>query len=208
MPQKIVEGIREYLDSQEEVREKILDISHRAIRNSSRAMTALHRGEEEATDETLKNVMEDINSLSEILESEPQFSDYGMLLAAYREYAEVIVTRALMNDEKLPEPEDLGVLKKSYLQALAESIGELRRHMLDLLREDEVGKASDVYERMEETFDTLVEFEYPDSILPGFRHRRDVARRIMEKARGDLTNAVRQQKLEKSLERVERKLGS
>ncbi|KXB00268.1 hypothetical protein AKJ47_00445 [candidate division MSBL1 archaeon SCGC-AAA261G05] len=205
MPQEPVKRIREYLDSQEKVRERILDVSHRAIRNSSRAMAAIHRGE--GASDILKNVKEDIESLTKILGSEPQFSDYGALLAAHREYAEAIITRTLMNGEKLPELEDLGVLKKAYLQALAESVGELRRHVLDLLREDELDEATNIYEKMEETFDILIEFDYPDSILPGFRHRKDVARRTIEKTRGDITNAVRQQKLEESLERVERKLG-
>ncbi|KXB03754.1 hypothetical protein AKJ45_00700 [candidate division MSBL1 archaeon SCGC-AAA261F19] len=206
MQRKIIEEIRSYLDSQEEAREKILDISHRAIRNSSRAMTVLHRGEGKKVNDILKNIGEDIKALNEIIKSEPQFLDYGALLAAHREYAEVVITRMIINGKELPEPEEIGVLKKAYIQALAESLGELRRRILNLLREDRIGDASEIYERMEETFDSLIEFDYPDSILPGFRHRRDVARRTLEKTRGELTSAARQKKLEGALERVERKL--
>lgn len=206
MQRKVIREIRSYLDSQEEAREKILDISHRAIRSSSRAMTLLHRGKGKKVDDILKDIGDDIKALNEILKSEPQFLDYGALLAAYREYAEVIITRMIVNDKELPEPEKIGVLKKAYVQALAESLGELRRHILDLLREGRIDNASEIYERMEEMFDFLIEFDYPDSILPGFRHRRDVARRTLEKTRGELTSAVRQKKLEGTLERVERKL--
>ncbi|MBS3815348.1 MAG: hypothetical protein KGY45_02145 [Hadesarchaea archaeon] len=206
MSREIIEEIKSFLESQEEVRGKILDVSHRAIRKSSSAMTALHRNDFEEVKEILSEAREDIETLNEILDSEPQFSDYGALLAAHREYAEVNLTMAFIRGEEPGSPEDLGVLKKAYVQALAESVGELRRHTLDLLRGDKVSEASEIYDKMEEIFDELTEFDFPDSILSGFRHRRDVARRSLEKTRGDLTNAVRQKNLEASLEEVERKL--
>lgn len=164
-------------------------------------MTVLHRGEN--IDDYIEKIRECINSLNEIIESEPQFSDYGMLSAAHREYAEVIITRELMIEDELPSINDINVSKKAYIQALAESIGELRRHALDLLRLDEIDKAINIFERMEKVFDMLTEFDYPDSILSGFRRRRDVARRMIEKTRGDITNAARVRKLEESLNKVE-----
>jgi len=60
---------------------------------------------------------------------------------------------------------------------------------------------------MEEIFELLMEFDYPDAILPGMKRRQDMVRRVIERTRGDLTVAIRQRKLERALERAERGSG-
>jgi len=60
---------------------------------------------------------------------------------------------------------------------------------------------------MEEIFELLMEFDYPDAILPGMKRRQDMVRRVLERTRGDLTIALRQRKLERALERAERGSG-
>lgn len=202
-----VDKIREYLDEQEETREELLDISHRAIRKSSSVMASLHRGDRGEVSEGLGEIKEDIGKLNDILDSEPQFSNHGALIAAHREYAEIILTEAFIKGEELPDPEEMGVLYKAYAQALAESLGELRRHLLNLLREDEVEEAREIHDRMEEIFGLLEQFDYPDSILPGIKHRRDGARKTLEKTRADITRAVREKKLREALSEAERKSG-
>lgn len=203
---ELVERIRRYLDAQEETRERVLEASRRVIRNSARAMAALHRGDWETVDRTLEEAREGVKVLAEVVKAEPSLADYGAISAAYREYSEVMLVQALLGGEKLPEPEELEVPYKPYLGALADAMGEFRRYVLDLIRADEVERAEGVLGRMEEIFSLLMEFDYPGSILPELRHRRDVARRVLEQTRGDITAAVRQRKLEEALRRAERKL--
>ncbi|MEA1905105.1 MAG: haloacid dehalogenase, partial [Candidatus Hadarchaeota archaeon] len=81
-----------------------------------------------------------------------------------------------------------------------------RRHVLDLIRADKIVEAEQMLGRMEDIFALLMEFDYPGSILPEMRHKRDVARRVLEQTRGDITTATRQRKLEEALKRAERKL--
>lgn len=49
----------------------------------------------------------------------------------------------------------------------------------------------------------LVTIDYPDGMTGGLRRTTDVARGILEKTRGDLTVAVRQDRLERQLRTVE-----
>jgi translin len=203
---EMVERIRRYLDAQEETRERVLDASRRVIRNSARAMAALHREDRETVERTLEEAREGIKVLAEVVQAEPRLADYGAISAAYREYSEVMLVRALMDGEELPEPEELDVPYKPYLAALADAMGEFRRYVLDLIRADEVEKAEGVLKHMEDIFGFLMGFDYPGSILPEVRHRRDAARRTLERTRGDITTAVRQRKLEEALKRSERKL--
>lgn len=198
--------IREYLDKQEEIREELLDTSHEIIRNCSSATADLHRMDLEKVSEKLEKIGKKIEKLNKILSSEPQFRDHGSAIAAHREYAEIILTRAIIRGEKLPDPEKINVLYKAYAQALAESTGELRRYFLNQLCENEVEKAQTTYKDMEKIFDLLEQFDYPDSILPGMRHRRDVARQTLEKTRADITRATRERRLEKALNKTESKL--
>lgn len=202
----LIKKIRTYLDEQERIRDEVLEVSHAAIRRSSSAMAALHRGEREEVSEELESVEKRISRLNGILDSYPNFSDHGALIAAHREYSEVILTRALIDGEDLPGPDEIDVHYKGYAQALAEAIGELRRHLLDLLREDEVEEAQHVHRRMERVFDRLEQFDYPNSILPGMRERRDGARKSLEMTRADVTRAVREERLEDALSETRREL--
>jgi translin len=206
LTQEMVERARRYLDAREEVREQVLEASRKVVRNSARAMAALHRKDQPTVQDTLKKAEEGIKLLAEVVERNPYLEAYGPISAAYREFAEVELTRAFVDGQEFPGPEELGVPYKPYLAALGDAVGELRRHALDLIRADEVAEAEQTLKRMEEIFDLLMEFDYPNSILPGVRHKRDVARSILEETRGDVTTALRQRKLEEALKRAERKL--
>ena len=48
--------------------------------------------------------------------------------------------------------------------------------------------------------------DYPDALTGGLRRTTDLARGILERTRGDLTFALRQQELETSLARVEQQI--
>lgn len=202
----IVQEVREHLDDKEMTRDRLLDISHRAIRNSSRAVAALHRGEEEKVSELLVENEDDIGKLNDIIDSDPQFKSHGSVVAAHREYAEAAITRSIINEGDIPAPGDLDLLYKAYAQAMAETIGELRRYLLNLLRKDEIGRAQDIHDKMEKIFDSLEQFDYPDSILPGMKHRKDVARKTLEETRSDMTRIVREKRLEEKLDETLRKL--
>jgi translin len=59
---------------------------------------------------------------------------------------------------------------------------------------------------MEEIYHLLMSFDYPDAITKGLRRKGDVARSLLERTRGDLTNAIGQKKLEVQLREVEARI--
>ncbi len=198
----MLERMRKHFDAQGELRERVLDASREVIRASARAIAATHRGDRSSTDELLTNARDALVTLTKAVKDEPRLADSGIILAAYQEYGEAMVVQALIRNEKLLTPEELGIPYKPYLAALADAAGELRRHALDLIRADEVERAEQALKLMEEIFELLMEFDYPDAILPGMKRRQDMVRRVLERTRGDLTIALRQQRLERALERV------
>ena len=52
---------------------------------------------------------------------------------------------------------------------------------------------------MEEIYNILVTVDYPDALTGGLRRTTDNARGILERTRGDITIALRQQRLETAL---------
>ena len=201
-----IQKILSYLDNQEKTRDELLDISNRARRKSSSAISALHRGDDEEAVEKLQKIQEDIKKINRILTKEPKFSDHGAVITAHREFAEATIFKEIKDEKKVPDPDNLAVLYPAYAQAMAEAVGELRRHFLNLLRKDETEKAQKIHDKMEKIFDLLEQFDYPDSILPGMKHRKDMVRKVLEKTRADITRAIREKKLEKALKRTEKGL--
>ncbi len=61
---------------------------------------------------------------------------------------------------------------------------------------------------MDEVYYALVSFDYPPAICGGLKRTADITRSLIERTRGDITNAIRQQRLEASLADVEGRLDS
>jgi translin len=94
----------------------------------------------------------------------------------------------------------------TYLQGLAEAVGELRRRCLDLLRLGHSQEAERLLSCMDDIYTVLVTMDYPDAITGGLRRLTDIARGVTERTRGDMTISLRQEQLERSLQRLEEKL--
>ena len=90
---------------------------------------------------------------------------------------------------------------------MAETVGELRRHLLDSLREGEMEHCEECLEVMDEIYGVLITFDYPDAMTGGLRRNTDAVRGILERSRGDLTVAVMQRDLAGRLRDLESNLG-
>jgi translin len=112
-----------------------------------------------------------------------------------------------MENGTFTSPADYGIPPRPYLNGLADTIGELRRASLDLLRHDDVEKAENLLGFMEEILEELQTFDYPNALVPDLRRKCDVGRGLVERTRGDLTRAVGQSKLVKKLDNVGERLG-
>ena len=123
-----------------------------------------------------------------------------------KEYAEATITRALVLDQPLPSPDQIGVEGSTYLNGLAEVTGELRRRCMDILRQGYSSEAERLLACMDDIYSVLVTIDYPDAITSGLRRQTDLVRGILERTRGDLTISQREQHLEIALEDLAKKL--
>ncbi len=84
---------------------------------------------------------------------------------------------------------------------MAEAVGEVRRHILDLMRRGELARCEELLASMDEIYYLLTSMDYPDGITLGLRRLTDVARSIIERTRGDFTTSTIQSSLRDALER-------
>jgi translin len=187
------------LEAKYTAREAALANTRQAIRRCASAIRATHRGELETADELLDEARGLLDVAATALAAHPDIYYAGFLQDGQKEYAEARTTRALIAGEPLPEPGDLGIGDVPYLNGLAEVVGELRRHLLDVLRRGDSARAAAAFAAMDEIYGLLVEIDYPDAMTSGLRRSTDVARSILERTRGDLTLTMVQHELAAAL---------
>ena len=94
-----------------------------------------------------------------------------------------------------------------YVLGLGDVVGEFRRLALDALREGDVKKGEECLQTMDEIYIELMALDEAYMLVPGLRRKSDVARRIIEATRGDITQEVRRKSLEDYLKRFEQAQG-
>jgi translin len=166
----------------------------------------VHRNEFQAAEEQLESASSIANSLKTELEQYPDFYYAGYTQDALKEFAEASIVYALVNEKDLPSPQDLGLENSSYLNGLAETVGEFRRRCLDILRMGYSNEAEHLLQHMDDIYAVLITMDYPNAITGGIRRQTDIARSIIERTRGDLTLSLRQEHLEKSMAKLEQRL--
>ena len=102
------------------------------------------------------------------------------------------------------ETTELSPREHEVLNGLAEAVGEMRRYVLDMLRRGEVDGCERLLGAMDDIYSLLVTLDYPDALTGGLRRTTDSTRGILEKTRGDLTLALRQEALVEALQAAER----
>ena len=90
----------------------------------------------------------------------------------------------------------------AWLHGLGEAAGELRRASLDAIRRGEVAVAESFLERMDDIYTFLSTVDFPAAITRDIKRTNDMVRGVVERTRGDLTVAMRQEALEEALDRV------
>lgn len=194
------------LDEKMSAREVALPAARQATRHSANAIRAIHRGDGKEAQRLLDEARDALERGERAVGAHPDIRWAGFLHDAQKEYAEAQITRAVIEGQELPSPDSIAVTVAAYLNGIAETVGELRRSVLDLLRTGDVGRAEELLGTMDEMFHLLVTIDYPDAITGNLRRWTDVARGIIEKTRGDLTTSLVQKDLREALDRHARKL--
>jgi translin len=202
----IFEKVNSVLENENAAREQGLRLARNGIRLSANSIRAAHRGDRDECHRLLAEVKETISRAREILGPHPRIYHAGFLQDAEKEYAEGCATAAMIEGDPLPLPEELGVGVAPYLNGLGEAVGEMRRHILDLIRTSRLERGEELLGTMDDIYYLLASIDYPDAMTGGLRRTNDMVRGVLERTRGDLTAAIRRDSLEQTIKELEKKL--
>jgi len=203
-----IERIRTALDQKNAARDTAYNRSRQLTRFCANAIRAAHRADWDQAHSLLAEARAAASELVKDLADYPDLYHAGYTQDALKEWVEAECTCALIGDQPLPTPEELEVEQATYLNGLAEAASEMRRHVLDLMRRDELDRAEEILLAMDEIYSLLVTVDFPNAITGGLRRRTDSLRGVLERTRADLTIAVRQERLRQALHEFEKEVST
>lgn len=202
----IAEQIRTNLADKDAAREKILPLCRETIRYCSEAIRATHRQEFKQAGQMLTSARGLLRDTAKVFRDASELRTIGAFLDAQKEFAEGRILLALVTGKPMPPPDKLGVDSAAYLNGLGEAVGELRRYLLDSMRNGDLSRGEELLAAMDDIYSVLVTMDFPDAITGGLRRTTDMVRGVLERTRSDLTLAIQQKSLEQRLEKLEKNI--
>jgi len=200
----VLREVKNELKEKEEIREKAHNDMRKATSLSKQTILLIHQKKEKEAKKLVEKAREILLKLSKISEEYPEIIHGGMFNAALQEYSEANILLKLVEESIFVTPKEIGVPSVDYVLGLADVIGEYRRLALDALREGDVQKGENCLKLMDEIYVELMALDDAYMLVSGLRRKCDVARRIIEATRGDVTLEVRRSALEKQLSHIEK----
>ena len=196
--------MKKELAEKDSVRENAQQSMRKATSLSKQAILLVHQKKQEKAKKLVENAKKLISELQGSAKEHPSIIYSGMFSAALQEYSEANILLGLIQEARFVTPKEIKVPAADYVLGLADVIGEYRRLALDALREGEAAKGEECLKIMDEIYIELMAMDEAYMRVPGLRRKCDVARRIIETTRGDITQEVRRNSLENYLKQFEK----
>lgn len=196
----VVAPMQEQLAATHAAREQALPACRRVIRACGSSIRAVHRLEPDRAAALADEAEAALREAQAVLAPFPAVQFAGFLHDAEKEYVEARTVAVLIGGGDLPGAAALGVSPTAWMRGIAEAASELRRHLLDRLRDGDLDRGQELLGVMDDVYDALVVIDYPDAITSGLRRTLDALRAVLERTRGDVTTTVLQTRLQRAIE--------
>jgi len=177
-------------------RERILKTSRDCIGFCSKAIVHIHTGSPEEAHREIKEAEKILKSLRKEA-GRGSLSRY--LPSPEAEFVEASSVEAIVAGNPIPTAKELGVSGEGYIMGLLDTVGEVKRLLLDAMMNSEIDKARKYFTIMEGLYSSLSPFAAFDHVASGVRRKIDVARILTEDARGVMAEEARRSKLVSSM---------
>lgn len=200
---RILDKIRKELSWKDKIREAMQKQKRTMQSYSKQAILLIHQRRTEEAETLLRKAQKIHKKLDDASKKQPSIIYDGLYSAALQEYSEANIFQKLTRDNQLISPEEINVPSIDYILGLVDVIGEYRRLVLDSLRIGDARKGEEHLQTMDEIYTELMAMDECYMLVPGLRRKCDVARKIIEITRGDITQEIRRDALEKHLRKFE-----
>ena len=190
-----LKGISKYLQASNASREFLIKNTRDVVILCSHSIIATHNGD-------LRTARQKIKKAEVILKNNQKkaknnFKKY--LVTPEQEFVEAQSFLAIVENKEIPSLKSLKVSEESYILGLLDCIGELKRLVLDNIRNGQLKKANNIFNVMENLYQTLYPFAMYDKIVREARRKLDVNRILVEETRAVITEEIRRNHFVKAL---------
>ena len=190
-----LKGISKSLKTSNESREFLIKNTRDVVILCSHSIIAAHKGD-------LKLARQKIKKAESVLKvnqkkAKNEFKKY--LIMPEQEFVEAHSFLAIVENKEIPSLKSLKVSDEAYILGLLDCIGELKRFVLDNIRNGELKKADRIFNVMENLYQTLYPFAMYDKIVREARRKLDVNRVLVEETRAVITEEIRRNHFVKAL---------
>jgi len=200
----ILDETRKELMRKDKVRETAYRDLREATSLSKQAILLIHQKRLKEAEKFIEKAHKIITRVNDISASHPSIIYSGPYSAALQEYSESNIFLKLVQESRFITPQEIDAPSDDYVLGLADVIGECRRAVLDALREDDTKKGEKYLQTMDQIYIELMAMDESYMLVPGLRRKCDVARKLIEITRGDITQEIRRNELEKHLKQFEK----
>ncbi len=188
--------------AQLERRDKILKGSRDVISACSKTIIFVHTGRMKEAEKELSRARSLLISLKK--SSDPLVSRY--IVSPESEFVEASAVLALARGKSIPSMEVLDATPDAYLLGLLDTVGELKRLVLDSMMQRRLTKAKTYFGVMQDLYSICSPLAVYDHVVNGARRKIDVARMLVEDTRGLLAEEMGRDSVSISMARLEKKL--
>ena len=190
-----LQGISKSLQTSNASREFLIKNTRDVVILCSHSIIAAHKGDLRLAREKIKKAEAVLKANQK--KAKNNFKKY--LITPEQEFVEAHSFLAIVENKEIPSLKSLKVSEEAYILGLLDCIGELKRFVLDNIRNGRLEKADEIFNVMENLYQTLYPFAMYDKIVKETRRKLDVNRILVEETRAVITEEIRRNHFVKAL---------
>lgn len=192
--------ISKSLHSVNAAREYLIKNTRDVVILCSHSIIAAHKGDLRLAKQKIKNA--ELVLKKNQKKAKEDFKKY--LITPEQELVEACSLLAIIENKEIPSLKSMKVSNESYVLGLLDCIGELKRLMLDNIRNDRLKEANRIFNVMENLYLILYPLAMFDKIVKEARRKLDVNRSLVEESRAIITEEIRRNNFVKALTEKEK----
>jgi len=190
-----LQGISKSLQTSNASREFLIKNTRDVVILCSHSIIAAHKGDLRLAREKIKKA----EAVLKVNQKKAKNNFKKYLITPEQEFVEAHSFLAIVENKEIPSIKSLKVSEESYILGLLDCIGELKRFVLDNIRNDQLKKADRIFNVMENLYQALYPFAMYDKIVKETRRKLDVNRILVEETRSVITEEIRRNHFVKAL---------
>ena len=190
-----LQGISKSLQTSNASREFLIKNTRDVVILCSHSIIAAHKGDLRLAREKIKKA----EAVLKVNQKKAKNNFKKYLITPEQEFVEAHSFLAIVENKEIPSLKSLKVSEESYILGLLDCIGELKRFVLDNIRNDQLKKAEMIFNVMENLYQALYPFAMYDKIVKETRRKLDVNRILVEETRAVITEEIRRNHFVKAL---------